>query len=194
MTITFTSRWTRVRRGVSLLFFLVPMAVLAAERDVFVSGLVLYTKLAPNSAEAKEHGKYPQLKRWDRHDGLAPDKIDVVGVVNGRDVEVRVVLEILPVVGLTNWQETEGITDSQLLESSKTMFPSALRLEKTLRLKGRTDVKYADVELSRLINSWKDRGYWPAELVFRLTVEPVAGETSLANNVLEYRLVVRPPD
>ena len=96
-------------------------------------------------------------------------------------------------MGLTNWQETEGITDSQLLESSKTMFPASLRLEKTVRLKGRTDVKYADVDLARLIGSWKDRGYWPAELLLRLSVDPVAGETSLANNVMEYRLVVRPP-
>jgi hypothetical protein len=179
---------------VLLLSFLVPGVAPAAERDVFVSGLVLYTKLAPDSVEGKEHGKYPQLRKYDRHGGLAPDKIDVVGVVNGREVEVRIVLEVIPVVGLTNWQETEGITDTQLLESSKTMFPSALRLEKTVRLKGRTDVKYSDVDLSRLINSWKDKGYWPAELLFRLSVEPVAGETSLANNVMEYRLVVRPPD
>lgn len=193
MTITFTSRWTSAFAGV-LFSFLAPKEAFAAERDVFVSGLVLYAKLDPNSAEAKEHGKYPRLNRYDKHGGLAPDKIDVVGVVNGRDVEVRIILEIFPVVGLTNWQETEGITDSQLLESSKTMFPSALRLEKTARLRGRTDVKYADLDLSRLISSWKDRGYWPAELVFRLTVEPVAGETSLANNVMEYRLAVRPPD
>ncbi len=179
---------------VLLFFFLASMEAFAAERDVYVSGLVLYAKLAPNSVEAKEHGIYPRLSRYDRHGGLAPDKIDVVGVVNGRDVEVRVVLEIFPIVGLTNWQETEGITDSQLLESSKTMFPSALRLEKTVRLRGRTDVKYADVDLSRLINSWRDRGYWPAEFLFRLSVDPVAGETSLANNVMEYRLVVRPTD
>ncbi|MGH9366537.1 MAG: hypothetical protein ACRD3M_02545 [Thermoanaerobaculia bacterium] len=177
-----------------LFFFLAPKEALAAERDVFVSGLVLYAKLAPDSVEAKQHGKYPRLNRYDTHGGLAPDKIDVVGVVNGRDVEVLVVLEIFPVVGLTNWQETEGITDSQLLESSKTMFPSVLRLDKTVRLRGRTDVKYADVDLSRLINSWRDRGYWPAEFLFKLSVEPVAGETSLANNVMEYRLAVRPPD
>ena len=133
---------------VFLFFSLASIEVFAAERDVYVSGLVLYAKLAPNSVEAKEHGTYPRLSRYDRHGGLAPDKIDVVGVVNGRDVEVRVVLEIFPIVGLTNWQETEGITDSQLLESSKTMFPSALRLEKTVRLRGRTDVKYADIDLS----------------------------------------------
>lgn len=179
---------------VLLFFCLASIETLAAERDVYVSGLVLYAKLDPNSVEAKEHGKYPRLNRYDRHGGLAPDKIDVVGVVNGKDVEVRIVLEIIPVVGLTNWQETEGITDTQLLESSKTMFPSALRLEKTVRLRGRTDVKYADVDLARLINSWKDRGYWPAEFLFKLSVEPLTGETSLANNVMEYRLVVRPPD
>lgn len=225
MTITFTSRWTRDRRGepplaesrcpggdqvepgkrpsglasiafasVLLHFCLASIEVFAAERDLYVSGLVLYAKLAPNSVEAKEHGTYPRLSRYDRHGGLAPDKIDVVGVVNGRDVEARVVLEIFPIVGLTNWQETEGITDSQLLEGSKTMFPSALRLEKTVRLRGRTDVKYADVDLSRLITTWRDRGYWPVEFLFKLSVEPLAGETSLANNVMEYRLVVRPPD
>ena len=104
MTITFTSPWTKVpgktrraaRAGALLLLFVAPRVAPAAERDVFVSGLVLYAKLAPDSAEAKEHGKYPRLVRWDKHGGLAPDKIDVVGVVNGRDVEVRVVLEVFP--------------------------------------------------------------------------------------------------
>ena len=179
MTITFTSRWTSDRGGepplaesgkrppglasiafapVLLFLFLGSTETFAAERDVYVSGLVLYAKLAPNSVEAKEHGTYPRLSRYDRHGGLAPDKIDVVGVVNGKDVEVRIVLEIFPIVGLTNWQETEGITDTQLLESSKTMFPSALRLEKTVRLRGRTDVKYADIDLSRLIRLLERQG------------------------------------
>jgi hypothetical protein len=177
-----------------LLLFPNPREALAGGQDVFVSVLVLYAKIPPDSVEAKEHGKYPRLDRYDQHGGLAPDKIDVVGVVNGRDVDVQVILEVFPVVGLTNWRETEGITDSQLLESSKTKLSSALRLEKTVRLRGRTEVKYADVDLARLIKSWRDRGYWPAELVFKLTVDPVAGETSLQNNVMEYRLVVRPLD
>jgi len=181
--------------AVSALFLLLsPTASLAADRDVFVSGLVLYAKIAPDSVEAKEHGKYPRLARWDRHGGLAPEKVDAVGLVNGPELEVTVLLEVLPVVGLTNWQATEGITDSQLLESSKTMLPSMLRLERTIRLKGRTEVKFSDVDLGRLIRYWRDKGYWPAEFVFRLSVEPASGETALVNNVMEFRLAVRPPD
>jgi hypothetical protein len=178
----------------SLILFMVSMPAASADRDVFISGLVLYARLAPDSAEAKEHGKYPRLKRYDQHSGLAPDKIDAVGVVNGREVEVLVVLEVFPVVGVTNWQQTEGITDTQLLESSKTLLFSALRLEKTVRLRGRTEVKYPDINLGRLIKSWRDKGFWPAEFVFRITVEPVAGETALADNVMEFRLPVQPPD
>jgi len=224
MTTTFTFPWTRVGRrraspadvgrttrarslaGLSaaatgiaaiacvLALVLPAVGAAAAERDVYVSGLVLYARLAPDSVEAKEHGKYPRLARWDRHGGLAPEKVDVVGLVNGPELEVAVVLEVLPVVGLTNWQATEGITDSQLLESSKTLLPSVLRLERTIRIKGRTEVKYSDVDLGRLIRSWRDKGYWPAEFVFRLSVEPVTGETALVNNVMEFRLAVQPPD
>lgn len=159
-----------------------------------MSGLVLYAKLTPNSAEAREHGTYPRLLHYDLQKGMAPQSIDAIAVINGRSVDVRVTLEVFPVVGVTNWQQTEGITDSQLLEQSKTVLASALRLDRTVALRGRTEVKYSDIDLARLIKHWRDRGYWPAELIFKVTAEPIPGETSVSNNVMELRLPVKAPN
>jgi hypothetical protein len=164
------------------------------EQDIFVSGLVLYAKLAANSPEAIEHGSYPELKSYDIHKGLAPERIDVVGVVNGQGVEVLVTLEVFPVVGVTNWRQTDGITDHQLLQNSKTVLASSLHLTQKVRLSGRTTVKYSDIDLHGLITRWRDRGYWPAEMIFKLTVEPIMGETALSNNIIEVKLPIYPPD
>jgi hypothetical protein len=166
-----------------------------AETDIFLSGLLLYAKLPEGSAEAKEYGKYPQVKSYDLHGGLAPEKVDVVVIVNGKpSEEVFIVLEVFPIVGLTNWEETEGITEYQLLERSKTGLSGVLRLEKKLIFKGRTEVKFLDIDLKKIINHFVQRGYWPAELIFRATAEPIAGETSLANNIIEFRFPMKPRD
>ncbi len=178
-----------------LLLFGTVVSPASAATDIFISGLVLYTKLPPNSPEAKEHGLYPQITSYDRHAGLAPDKIDVVVVVNGEPPgEVTIVLEVFPVVGVTNWDHTEGITEPQLLESSKTKMPSFLRLEKTLRFRGRTEVTFSDIDLSKLIKHYTQRGFWPAEAIFIATAEPIRGETALSNNVMEFKLRMNPPD
>jgi hypothetical protein len=165
------------------------------QRDVFLSGLVLYTRLAANSPEAKKHGTNPQITSYDLHGGLAPDKIDAIVVVNGNPPDpVTIVLEVFPVVGLTNWVETEGITDTQLLADSKTRLASVLKLEKPLSVRGRTQVEFKDIDLLAIVNHYKKLGFWPAELVFRATAAPVAGETSLSNNVMELVFPVKPPD
>lgn len=165
------------------------------QTDVYVSAVVLYTKLQSGTSEAKEYGTYPEVKRFDHHGGLAPKVIDVVAVVNGKTSEqVVVVLEVFPVVGVTNWSETEGITDTQLLEASKTRLSAALRLEQTVKLGKRTDVKFADIGLAEIVERYKKKGFWPAELIFRVTAEPVAGETALSNNVMEFKLQMVPPD
>jgi hypothetical protein len=166
-----------------------------AQSDVFLSSLILYTKLPEGSSEAKEHGKYPQIKSYDLHGGLAPDKVDVVVVVNGKPAgEVTIVLEVFPTVGLTNWNQTEGITELQLLESSKTRLSGFLRLERTLRFEGRTDIKFSDIDLSKVIKHFVQRGFWPAELIFKVTAEPIPGETALSNNVMEFTLQMKPSD
>ena len=116
-------------------------------------------------------------------------------VANGNPTgEVTIVLEVFPVVGLTNWSQTEGITELQLLESSKTRLSGILRLENTLRFEGRTDVKFESIDLSKIINHFKQRNLWPAELIFKATAEPVIGETALSNNIMEVTFDMRPYD
>ena len=104
------------------------------------------------------------------------------------------VLEVFPVVGVTNWRQTDGITDRQLLQSSKTVLASSVRLEQVIRLSGRTNVKYSDIDLHDLVARWRDHGYWPTEMIFKLTVEPIIGETAVSNNIMEVRLAINPPD
>ena len=101
---------------------------------------------------------------------------------------------MFPVVGVTNWRQTDGITDRQLLQSSKTVLASSVRLEQVIRLSGRTNVKYSDIDLHDLIARWRDHGYWPTEMIFKLTVEPIIGETAVSNNIMEVRLAINPPD
>ena len=186
---------------VLLLAFLIAIVISSpspasqANKDIFLSGLIVYTKLSEGSSEAKEHGTYPQITKYDPHSGLAPAKIDVVVVANGNPTgEVTIVLEVFPVVGLTNWSQTEGITELQLLESSKTRLSGILRLENTLRFEGRTDVKFESIDLSKIINHFKQRNLWPAELIFKATAEPVIGETALSNNIMEVTFDMRPYD
>ena len=186
---------------VLLLAFLIAIVISSpspasqANKDIFLSGLIVYTKLSEGSSEAEEHGTYPQITKYDPHSGLAPAKIDAVVVANGNPTgEVTIVLEVFPVVGLTNWSQTEGITELQLLESSKTRLSGILRLENTLRFEGRTDVKFESIDLSKIINHFKQRNLWPAELIFKATAEPVIGETALSNNIMEVTFDMRPYD
>jgi hypothetical protein len=166
-----------------------------ANKDIFISGLIIYTNLPEGSSEAKEYGSYPQITKYDPHGGLAPEKVDVVVVANGNPTEgVTIVLEVFPVVGLTNWSQTEGITELQLLESSKTKLSAILRLEKALRLEGRTDVKFEAIDLLKIINHFKRLNLWPAALIFKATAEPVIGETAISNNIMEVTFAMKPYD
>ena len=165
------------------------------QTDLYLSGLVVYTKLAPGTKAAKEYGTYPMIDRYDAHSGLAPHDVDVSAVVNGRDGEnVTVVLEIRPVVGVTNWDKTEGITDTQLLENSKTELPCEIQKEAAVVIKGRTSVKFPDIPIGEIIRKYDKLRYWPAELIFRVAALPIRGETSLSNNVMELRFKVLVPD
>ena len=104
------------------------------------------------------------------------------------------VLEVFPVVGVTNWAATEGITDTQLLEASKTRLASFFRIEQRVMFKGRSEVTFGDVDLSSIIDHYTILGFWPVEVLFRASVQPIRGESSLSNNVMESRLPLKPID
>lgn len=166
-----------------------------AASDIYISGIVLYTKLPDGSPEAKEYGTYPKIKSYDPHAGLAPEKVDVVVIVNGKNSEeVTTVLEIFPVAGITNWEQTEGITELQLLDNSKVTLSGELRLEKKVLISGRTEIKFSNIDISKIIKSLVQRDFWPAELIFKAVTEPIKGETSLLNNIMEFRLQMKPAD
>ena len=97
-------------------------------------------------------------------------------------------------MGLTNWAATEGSTDTQLLEASKVALPPVLRLEKSTKLDGRKQVEFSNIDLKKIIDGYVPLGFWPAALVFRATIIPIAGETSLQNNVMELSFPMRPGD
>jgi hypothetical protein len=166
-----------------------------AEGDVFLSELVVYALPTPGLEGDAPGGGPTLLEAWDPHGGLSPSTVDVVVVVNGGlDDPVRVVLELVPVVGLTNWANTEGITDLALLDASKTSLPASVRLEQEQAVQGRTEVRFPGIDLSSIIDGYVALDLWPAELIVRATALPRAGETSLRNNVLERRLPLTPMD
>jgi hypothetical protein len=166
-----------------------------AEGDVFLSELVVYALPPPGLEGEAPGGGSTILEAWDPHGGLSPSTVDVVVVVNGGlDDPVRVVLELVPVVGLTNWANTEGITDLALLDASKTSLPASVRLEQEQAVQGRTEVRFSGIDLSSIIDAYVALDLWPAELIVRATALPRADETSLRNNVLERRLPLTPMD
>lgn len=170
-------------------------AAAAAGSDVYLSSLVAYADLAEGSPEAEQHGTRPQVEVWDLHAGLAPRQLDVVAVVNGERAEpVNIVLEVVPVVGVTNWAATEGITEPQLLQVSKTPLAVLVRREQQQALDGRIEVTFEGLDLGAIIDHYRALDLWPAELVLRVVAEPLAGETALDNNVMELRLPLHPPD
>ena len=104
------------------------------------------------------------------------------------------ILDVLPEVGVTNWADREGITDFKILEETKTLFPSFYRIERPVKLAGKTTITIKAVSLKKLINTFSTNLFWPHALKFRAGLLPVKGETTLADNVSALDLIVDPPD
>ncbi|MEE4379255.1 MAG: hypothetical protein V2J55_17330 [Candidatus Competibacteraceae bacterium] len=179
----------------AVVFFILLLGVFGVSQaaDIAIESIALHAKLAEDSPDFKELGGYPQLKRYSLHATLAPKQLDVVVHTKGTGVTTLVV-DIAPVVGMTDWDNTEGITDMALLEKTKTTFPSVLRYTQAVTLKGDSRFTVTDVPIETIVKQFTAVKLWPRNLVFRVGLLPIAGESMLSNNVAQYELVMDPPD
>ncbi len=165
----------------------------AADVNAVVEGIALHTHLNKQHPDFEQLGLYPVVKRYNLHEGMAPSEIDVVVELDGQG-ETTVVLSIEPTVGVTRWQETEGITDLKVLEASKTAFPPVLRLEQEVQLAASERLVFPKVPIKQIVDFYARSHFWPRQLVFRVGVVPVKGETNLKDNVKQVSLTMDPPD
>ncbi|MEZ5582222.1 MAG: hypothetical protein R3F37_05035 [Candidatus Competibacteraceae bacterium] len=135
----------------------------------------------------------PDWNACSLHATLAPKQLDVVVQTKGHGVTTLVV-DIVPVVGMTDWDNTEGITDMALLEKTKTAFPSVLRYTQTVTLTGDSHFTVADVPVGTIIGQFTAVKLWPRNLIFRVGLLPIVGESALNNNVAQHELLMDPPD
>jgi hypothetical protein len=140
-----------------------------------------------------EWGAYPIIERYNLHTALAPRTVDVVVIASGEG-KTTLVLDILAVVGVTNWAETEGITDLKLLEESKTTLSSFYRFEQPVVVHGRSTFTINDVSLKTLVETFSRLQFWPRQVIFRAGLLPIEGEKRLANNINQFDLILDPPD
>ena len=174
-----------------------------AQSDLFISGVTLHTMVRPTTpTTTEEDGEvtvtkvdpYPEVVLYDPNSGLAPENVDVLVSVNGDSpYQSLLYLEVIPVVGATNWARTNGSTEQQLLQKSKTRMPAFFRRSRKLIVGGRSEITFSRINIAEIIDAYAKNGFWPAQIVFRATVYPVAGEVALSNNVMEFILTMTTP-
>lgn len=153
----------------------------------------LHFKVERNHPDYARLGSYPLLEKYNLHLSSAPDNVDVVVMVEGQGT-TTLILDVLPEVGVTNWADREGITDFKVLEETKTVLPSFYRIERPVKLAGKTSIAIKTVSLKKLINTFTTNLFWPRALKFKAGLLPVKGETMLADNISALDLVLDPPD
>lgn len=161
--------------------------------NLIVHNVELHFKVERNHPDYQRLGGYPVLEKYNLHLSSAPDNVDVVVTMEGQG-STTLIVDVLPEVGVTNWADREGITDFKVLEETKTLFPSFYRIERPVKLAGKTSITIKAVSLKKLINTFSTNSFWPRALKFRVGLLPVKGETTLTDNISTLDLVLDPPD
>ncbi len=127
------------------------------------------------------------------HLGSAPDKVNVKVLIGDLAPGSHLVLEVIPIVGRTDWVKNEGITDVKLLEKSKTPMPSYY--VKKIALKGdEKEVLEEGIDIREIIKYYSGKHLWPKDLLFKASLSMTEHESNLSNNFVEFSLPVAPID
>ena len=161
--------------------------------NLLIHKVELHFKIERNHPDYAQLGGYPLLEKYNLHLSSAPDNVDVVVTMEGQGA-TTLILDVLPEVGVTNWADREGITDLKTLEETKTVFPSFYRIERPVKLAGKTAITIKAVSLKKVITTFSSNLFWPRVLKFRVGLLPVKGETTLTDNISTLNLVLDPPD
>lgn len=187
---------SRLIKG-SVLIVLASSACAASEAPRTTNFLIhkveLHYKVERSHPDYARLGGYPLLEKYNLHLSSAPDNVDVVVTMEGQGA-TTLILDVLPEVGVTNWADREGITDFKVLEETKTVLPSFYRIERPVKLAGKTAITIKAVSLKKLINTFSANLFWPRVLKFRVGILPIKGETTLTDNISTLDLVLDPQD
>lgn len=188
--------FTRLIKG-SVLIVLASSACAASDAprvpNFLIHKVELHFKVERSHPDYARLGGYPLLEKYNLHLSTAPDNVDVVVTMEGQGA-TTLILDVLPEVGVTNWADREGITDLKMLEETKTVLPSFCRIERSVKLAGKTSITIKAISLKKVINTFSSNLFWPRTLKFRVGILPVKGETTLTDNVSTLDLVLDPPD
>lgn len=186
-----TSTCQFIRRLLLLVSACLLWPTVGSADDAMVESLQLHTRLGLDHPDRAKLGAYPVVERYNVHSGLAPHEVDLLVSVHAPSA-TSLDLEVYPVVGATDWERTEGITNMKLLEETKTRLSASLRLQKTVT--GDIQVTFPNIDIQNIIDTYSSRHLWVRELVFRVCLQPIGNEQVLRNNVKGLKLVLDPPD
>ncbi|WP_085904803.1 hypothetical protein [Kiloniella majae] len=164
-----------------------------ADEGVRVKEVAVHYALASDHPDVARLGAYPKLTRYNLHNDAAPAKVDVVVDFQG-NLAAAVILNIIPVVGKTDWSAREGITDLELLESSKVEFPGILYREIETNAPDDHRVVFQGINLDELIGRFTKSDLWPRQLIFKVGLIPRELEADISDNLGSYTLTLDPPD
>jgi hypothetical protein len=188
-----TSIYRSIKNTVIVSILLLGFCGMSQAADIAVESIALHAKLTADNPDFEELGAYPRLERYSLHATLAPEQLDVVVQTKGQG-RTTLIVDIVPIVGMTDWDKTEGITDMDLLEKTKTAFPTVLRYTQAVALEGDSHFTIADVPIGKIVEQFTAVKLWPRTLIFRVGLLPIAGESELKNNVAQYEFIMDPPD
>ncbi|MDH5232856.1 MAG: hypothetical protein OEY38_22605 [Gammaproteobacteria bacterium] len=175
-----------------LFLILIPCAgTLSAESEI--SEVSLQAEIYGFDQNDRMVKQYKVLKSYNIHLGRNPEVAKLHVTVKGTG-DTQLVVDLVPVVGLTGWAQREGITDTKLLTESKTKMVSIQRLQKSLKLNIESSEVVFPINLAAIIEQFTQKQLWPVELHFNAGLFPTADETSLANNSKQFILTLDPPD
>ncbi|KLN61395.1 hypothetical protein WH96_07090 [Kiloniella spongiae] len=175
------------------LLYLTYVPIAFAAEGIKLKGISVHYAIASDDPDVARLGAYPKLTRYNLHNDAAPAKIDVVVNLEG-NITADVILNIVPVVGKTDWSVREGITDLELLESSKVEFTNIVHLEKKISASDDKQIVFQGINLDELIGRFTMSDLWPRQLIFKVGLVPHETEDDISDNLGSYILTLDPPD
>ncbi|MDH5729141.1 MAG: hypothetical protein OEZ58_09140 [Gammaproteobacteria bacterium] len=176
-----------------VLFFSISCLACTAFAESSITALQLKAEVLSFAENKRLAKQYTMLQTYDVQMGRNPEKANLHVSVAG-NAKSFIVVDIIPVVGLTGWATTEGITNTQLLSSSKTPLASVLRLEQSVELSSGSSEAIFKIDLASIIEQFTQKYLWPVELHFNASLFPSSDESSLADNYQTFVLNLFPPD
>jgi len=132
------------------------------------------------------------LKVHNVHIGSAPDRVNVRVLMDDLEPGSHLILEVIPVVGMTDWVKNEGITDVELLAKSQVSMPAFY--SKKIELKGNEKEVLEGIDVREIIKYYAGKHLWPSNILFKASLSMTKHETDLSNNFVEISLPVTPVD